>query len=83
MCLAQGHNTVTLVRLEPASPRSQVKNSTTEPLCCLLKKLPLARKQLNVYAQLYNGVVDLNYDLSLHLPLYFGYVEAANLNRLV
>ena len=33
MCLAQGHNTVTLVKLEPATPRSRVKYSTTEPLC--------------------------------------------------
>ena len=32
MCLAQGHNAVTPVRLEPATPRSQVKYSTTEPL---------------------------------------------------
>ena len=31
-CLAQGHNPVPLVRLEPAIPRSQVKHSTTEPL---------------------------------------------------
>ena len=30
--LAQGHNTVTPVRLEPAAPRSWVKHSTTEPL---------------------------------------------------
>ena len=32
MCLAQGHNAVMPVRLEPAAPRSQVKHSTTEPL---------------------------------------------------
>ena len=32
MRLAQGHNTVTTVRLKPAAPRSQVKHSTTEPL---------------------------------------------------
>ena len=32
MCLAQGHNTKTLVRLEPAAPRSRVKHSTTEQL---------------------------------------------------
>ena len=32
MCLAQGRNAVTLVRLEPASLQSQVKHSTTEPL---------------------------------------------------
>ena len=32
MCLAQGHNAVARVRLEPATPRSRVKHSTTEPL---------------------------------------------------
>ena len=32
MCLAQGHNTVTPVRLEPTALRSRVKHSTTEPL---------------------------------------------------
>ena len=30
MCLAQGHNAVKPVRLEPAAPQSQVKHSTTE-----------------------------------------------------
>ena len=32
MCLAQGHNTVTPVKLEPAAPWSPVKHSTTELL---------------------------------------------------
>ena len=32
MCLAQGHNAVTLVRLELAAPRSRVKHSTTKPM---------------------------------------------------
>ena len=32
MCLAQGHNAVGPVSLEPAAPRSRVKHSTTEPL---------------------------------------------------
>ena len=32
MCLAQGHNTVKQVRLEPATCRSGVKHSTTEPM---------------------------------------------------
>ena len=44
MCLAQGHNTVTSVRLELVAPRSQVKHSTTEPLrslhCSLRQNLP-------------------------------------------
>ena len=30
MFLAQGHNTETPLRLEPAAPRSRVKHSTTE-----------------------------------------------------
>ena len=30
--LAQGHITVTPVRLKPAAPLSRVKHSTTEPL---------------------------------------------------
>ena len=32
MCLAQGHNAVTTVKLEPAIPRSRYKHSTTKPL---------------------------------------------------
>ena len=32
MCIAQRQNTVPLVRLEPRTPPSQVKNPTTEPL---------------------------------------------------
>ena len=36
MCLAQGHNAVTPVRLAPAAPRSRVKHSTTEPLRSLV-----------------------------------------------
>ena len=32
MCLAQGHNSVTPLRLDPAAPWSQVKHFTTEPL---------------------------------------------------
>ena len=31
-CLAQAHNAVPPVRLEPATPQSRVKHSTTEPL---------------------------------------------------
>ena len=32
-CLAQGHNAVPPVRLEPAAPQSRIKHSTTEPPC--------------------------------------------------
>ena len=32
MCLAQEHNEVTQVRLEPTAPRSRVRHYTIEPL---------------------------------------------------
>ena len=35
MCLAQGHNTATSVRLKSATLRSRIKHSTTKPLCSL------------------------------------------------
>ena len=35
MCLAQGHSPVTLLRLEPATPRSRVKHSTTDQATAL------------------------------------------------
>ena len=46
MCLAQGHNTVTTVRLEPAAPRSRVKHSTTEPLRSPYELCNWAEKQV-------------------------------------
>ena len=39
MCVAQGHNTVKPVRLEPVAPRSRVKHSTTEPLKSAFKHM--------------------------------------------
>ena len=36
MCLAQGHNAVTLLRLKPVAPQSRVKHSTTELLRTLM-----------------------------------------------
>ena len=36
MCLAQGHNTVMPIRIEPATPQSPVKHSTNEPLSSLI-----------------------------------------------
>ena len=33
LCLAQGHSTVPLEGLKPATPRHRVKHSTSEPLC--------------------------------------------------
>ena len=44
MCLAQGHNAVTPVRLKPAVMQSRVKHSTTEPPspCTILGTMPLS-----------------------------------------
>ena len=39
MCLAQGHITLTAVRLDAANPRSGVMHSNTEPLRSLNNKL--------------------------------------------
>ena len=49
MCLAQGHNAVTPVRLKPASLRSRVKHSTPEPLHSLAHLEPLAQVCQKVY----------------------------------
>ena len=75
MCLAQGHNTLMPVRLEPVTPQSLVKLSTTEPLCSLIKCF---------------GIMDLitfcnTFDLHLaticHEDLYFVYYRVAILHR--
>ena len=39
--MLKDHNTVKLVRLEPATPRSRVKHTTTEPLRSLHKGLDI------------------------------------------
>ena len=36
--MLKDHNAVTIVRLEPAAPRSRVKHSTTEPLRFLMMR---------------------------------------------
>ena len=56
MCLAQGHNAVTPVRLEPAAPRFRVKHSTTEQL----------RPSLFTYVPL-NNVLKSNVGGQLHI----------------
>ena len=47
--LAQGHNTVTPVRFEPAALRSRVNHSTTEPLCSLSLDLGECLVQMTNY----------------------------------
>ena len=46
MCLAQGHNAMTLVRLKPATPQSGNKHSTTEPLRSHIAQLQRLAKML-------------------------------------
>ena len=61
MCLAQGHNTVTPVRLEPAAPQSRVKHSTTESLRSPESAHVLKEKtyQYELYDAVVNGTVAL------------------------
>ena len=49
MCLAQGYNTVTLLRLNSAAPLSGVKHSTTIPLCSLYIPVNTGLPGLNQY----------------------------------
>ena len=73
MCLAQEPNkAVMVVRLEPATPRSQVKHSTTEPLLSLTNRL--------------ENNVDLKYQQSgkqcgLHVPTYWKTMWIVCINR--
>ena len=46
MCLAQGHNVVTPMRLQPAAPRSQVKHSNIDLLRSLFA--PAGREKLRL-----------------------------------
>ena len=46
MCLAQGHNAVTPVRLDPAALWSRVKHSTTDPLYSSHPPPPPPRKEI-------------------------------------
>ena len=51
MCLDQGHNPVTLMRLEPPAHQSRVKHSTTEPLrsnkiCPLVQKITYRKEAM-------------------------------------
>ena len=57
MCLAQGYNAVTPMRLEPVAPRSQVKHSSTEPLLSLKKNSMVKKINLGATAWLpYNQI---------------------------
>ena len=70
MCLAQGHNAVTLVRLEPVAPRSLVKHSTTElpkVLLLVLKLFLIVDQAVRNFAYSYNPheVAPTSLDISL------------------
>ena len=58
MCLAQGHNTVTPVRLEPVAPRSQVKLSTTEPLQFLAGLVLILMLEVQFIVQVLSSLAD-------------------------
>ena len=53
MCLAQGHNALTPVRLEPAVLRSRGKQSTTEPLRSLQKRVKQTKLKNQTAAKMF------------------------------
>ena len=71
-CLAPGHNAVPSVRLsnEPATPRSRVKHSTTEPphsfFSCFFRKI----RKLSLFLSDWKATcfIDEQADLSSHCP---------------
>ena len=74
MSLAQGHNTVTHERLEPATLQSQVKHSTTEPLLCLLNIMSVTSVLMNDISYTYIHPTTHSFtsiDLSLCHPSLF------------
>ena len=54
---AQGHNTMTPVRLELATPRSRVEHSTTEPLLFPCKYMKLCALGQNYSCLLFNSFI--------------------------
>ena len=62
MCLAQEHNTVPPVRIEPAAPRSRVEHSTTEPLCSFDNDV----EKWNAYALNYCVLVNISSSTLVH-----------------
>ena len=68
MCLAQGHNAVTPVKLGPMAARSRVKHSTTEPLRSLSENKEDILK-INLYSE--SNVCQIWLDFSMYFnPLY-------------
>ena len=68
MCLAQGHNAVTPVRLEPTALWSRVKHSTTEPLRSHFRtvtryNIPV-EKQTSLGTSLLKQLVKVNFDVT-------------------
>ena len=62
MCLAEGHNAVTLVRLKPAAPQSGAKHSTTEPLRSLYCMLNIRFRH-----DRHMSVLDLSVDITVKI----------------
>ena len=56
MCLAQGHNAVTPMRLKPAALRSPVNHSTSEPLCSQLYTHELSNGPIKILGKVTKGV---------------------------
>ena len=73
MCLAQGHNAVMPMRLEPAALQARVKHSTTEPLCSQKRFSSMSEHNGHFYLAFKNSMVKsyhlTNYDSKLLIGL--------------
>ena len=70
-CLAQGHNAVSLVRLKPATPRSRVKHSTTEPPASpLVRALRDKKRSRAIWVPIYGDLYqNLQWSLTFNLKV--------------
>ena len=78
MCLAQGHNIVTQVRLEPAAPRSRVKCSTTEPPCSSKRFLAIFNILIFRPKKRFLGFFGLKFNNFLHKRRNYVHVSTGN-----
>ena len=75
MCLAQGQNSVTPARLEPAAARSEIKHSTTEPLRSLM--------HLDVYTYRRTCNYELNEKYHVHSPQFLQNIDNKHVDEFI
>ena len=85
MCLAQGHKAVMLVKLEPATPRSRVKHSTSESLGSpiYLSNRYLYNLKIIVKTDIIYSQTKVKHDLNIISETFFAYKFLQKNNKFV